>query len=200
MATRRKGYMTLAEHHARLKAEGKWDEYAARKKAQDEEFQRKEEDYSRAEAPVVEALRAAGVPVSSVWDLVNTTNPYEQSLQILFAHLQRPYPDEVREGIARALAVPAAKFAWPLLIKLYREETVQRTKDGLAVAISNIADDGMLDDLVELARDSAQGESRVLLLNAFERSRLPKARKALMELGGDPMLKKEVQRILRLLS
>ena len=68
------------------------------------------------------------------------------------------------------------------------------------MAISNIADDGMFDDLVELVRDSAQGESRVLLLNALERSRLPKARKALMELGGDPMLQKEVQRILRRLK
>ena len=200
MATKRKGYMTLAEHHARLKAEGKWDEYAARKKAQDEEFRRKEEDYSRAEAPVVEALRTAGVPISSVWDLVNATNTHEQSLPILLDHLQRPYPDGVREGIARALAVPAAKCAWPLLIKLYRQESARRTKDGLAVAISNIADDGLLDELIELAQDDTHGESRVLLLNALERSRLPKARKALMELGGDPVLQKEVQQILRRLK
>ena len=132
--------------------------------------------------------------------MVNATNTYEQSLPILLEHLQRSYPDAVREGIARALAVPAAKFAWPSLVNLYRQETVRRTKDGLAVAISNIADDETLDELIALARDVGHGESRVLLLNALERSRLPKARKALMELGGDPMLQKEVQRILNRLK
>jgi hypothetical protein len=58
MATKRKGYMTLAEHHARLKAEDKWDEYVARKKAQDEEFQRREQEYARAEAPVGQECRS----------------------------------------------------------------------------------------------------------------------------------------------
>jgi len=71
MATKRKGYMTLAEHDAKLKAEGKWDAYIGRKKEQDEEFQRRADEYARAEAPVVRALRAVGVPLSSVWDLVN---------------------------------------------------------------------------------------------------------------------------------
>jgi hypothetical protein len=140
------------------------------------------------------------VPVGSVWDLVNSTNAYDQSLPILLDHLQRPYPDAIREGIARAMAVPAAKFAWPSLVKFYRQEQERRTKDGLAVAISNIVDDETLDELITLTRDEIHGESRVLLLSALERSRLPKARKALMELGGDPMLQKEAQRILRRLK
>src|ERR1700739_370088 len=104
MATTRKGYMTLEEHHARLKAEGKWDEYVARKKERDEAVQRKEEEYARAEAPLVKELRAAGLEVDSVWDLVNNkTGPYPQALRILVDHLRRPYPDAIRDGIARAL-------------------------------------------------------------------------------------------------
>jgi hypothetical protein len=192
--------MTLAEHHARLKAEGKWNEYVARKKERDEEIERNAQEHARAEALVVNELRKADVPVESVWDLVNATNTYAQSLPILLDHLKRPYPDVVREGIARAMAVPGARFAWPVLVTLYRQEPGRRTKAGLAVALANVADDETIDDLIALARDAQHGESRLLLLNALERSRLPQARKALMELGGDSGLQKEVQRILRRLK
>jgi hypothetical protein len=171
--------------------------FIERRRQREEERRRAEEADARAEAPVVEELRKAGVLVGSVWDLVNSPDTYAQSLPILLGHLQRPYPDAVREGIARAVAVPGARFAWPLLVKLYSQERGQRTKDALAVAVANVADDETLDELIALARDVRHGESRVLLLNALERSRLPQARKALMELGSDPELQKEVQRILR---
>lgn len=122
---------------------------------------------------------------------------YSQSLPVLLDQLQRPYPDEVREGIARAIAVPEAKFAWPVLVRLYRHEQEKRSKDALAVALGNIADDDTTDELISLAKDAQHGESRVLLLDALKRSRAPGARRALMELGSDPQLYKEVQRILR---
>jgi hypothetical protein len=186
--------VTAAELMARLNSDPEW---VARKKEQDEAFQRKHDEYARAEAPLVEELRAAEVPVNSAWDLVNTPNAYSQSLPILINHLQRPYPDAVRDGIARALAVPDAKFAWPLLVKLYREEREKRTKSGLAVALSNIADDAVIDELITLARDPQHGVSRVALLDGLRRTRLPRARRALVEFGTDPLLRKEAQRILR---
>ncbi len=197
MTRKGKSYLTLAEHDARLKAEGKWDAYVTRKKEEDEAFRRRQEEYSRAETPLMEELRGVGVAVSSVWDLVNENNRYQQSLPILLSHLRRSYPDAVRDGMARALAVPDAKFAWPVLVELYRQEQGERTKDGLAVALSNIADDDVVDELIALAKDSQHGGSRVLLLDALRRSRLPQARKALMEFGTDPLLQKEAQRILR---
>jgi hypothetical protein len=188
---------TAAELLAKLHADPK---YVARKKEQNEAFQRKREEYARAEAPMVEELRAAGVPVNSAWDLVNAPNTYSQSLPILLDHLQRPYPDAVRDGIARALAVPSAKFAWALLIQLYRQEQGNRTQQALAVALSNIADDEVIRELIALAGDTELGTSRVLLLDALRRSRLPIARKALMDFGTDPLLQKEAQKILRQLS
>ncbi len=171
--------------------------FVDRRRQREEERRLAEEADARAEAPLVEELRKAGVPIASVWDLVNSINTYTQSLPILLDHLQRAYPDAVREGIGRAMAVPGAKFAWPILVKLYRQEHPGRAKDGLAVAIANVADDEALDELIALAGNTQHGESRLLLLNALERSRLPQARKALMDLGGDPALHKEVQRILR---
>jgi hypothetical protein len=187
-----------------------------------QEAQRKGAEWARAEVPLVQELRAAGVPVESVWDLVNagrkrpsrtfkiSTDPPEaiwdwldangRSLAaivpLLLEHLQRPYPDRVRAGIARALAVREARSAWPLLVKLYRQERGDWSRDGLAVALGNIADDDVVDELIALVKDPQNGRSRVLLLDALRRSRLPQARMALMEFGTDPVLQKEALRIL----
>jgi HEAT repeat protein len=185
---------TAAELMAELEKDPTYREMWRRR---EEERRRQEEDHARAEVPILQELREAGVSVGSVWDFVNAASADMRSLPILLDHLQRPYPEAVREGIARAMAVPAAKFAWPVLVKLYGQESEERVKDALAVALSNIADDEVLDDLIGLARDPRHGESRILLLSAFERLSLPQARKLLMDLGGDPALHKEVQRILR---
>src|SRR5260221_251446 len=99
-----------------------------------------------AERPLVHALSEVGVVVNSVWDLVNTAAPYPQAVPILLDHLQCPYPDAVREGIARALAVPEAVDGWEFLTSMYRSEPVQRIKHGLAVAIAAAATDGVLED------------------------------------------------------
>lgn len=190
--------MTLAEHEAELKAGGKWDEYVARKKEREEAWRRREEELDRAEAPLVQALAEVGLEVKSVWDLVNrTTRHYPEAVPVLLDHLQRPYPDAVRDGIARALTVAEARPHWDMLTKLYREEQGRRTKDGLAVAIGGIATDEVIGDVIALARDRNNGTSRGLLLLALERSRDARAQHALMELGTDPELQKEIQNILR---
>jgi hypothetical protein len=188
---------TAAQLMARLNAD---PDYVVRKKERDEVFRGQEEKHARAEAPLVQELRAAAITVDSVWDLVNSRNRYPLSIPILLDHLQRSYPDALRDGMARALAVPEARYAWSLLVKLYREESEKRTKSGLAVALANIADDKVIDELISLARDPQHGVSRVLLLDALRRSRLPQARKALMEFGSDQLLQKEAQQILRRLK
>lgn len=71
----------------------------------------------RDEEPLVSALTAAGWPAGvrqcggwrSVWDLVNSAQPYEHLLPVLAEHVTRPYHKRTREGIARALAVREAK-------------------------------------------------------------------------------------------
>jgi hypothetical protein len=185
--------LTAAEAIAKLNAD---PAYVAGRREQDEKFARIREQYAQAEAPLVKELRAAKVSVNSVWDLVNSRDVYPRSLPILLNHLQRPYPEAIRDGIARALAIPDAKFAWHVLVNLYRREPENRAKDGLAVALSNIADDEVMTELISLARDARYGGSRILLLDALRRSRLPQARRALMKCGKDPVLQKEVQRIL----
>lgn len=193
--------MTAAELMAQLEADPEW---VARRAKRDEEFAIAEAELQRAEEPLVRDLRSAGCSVGTVWDLVNTPGSYSnlKVVPILFAHLEREYPPEIRDGIARALAVPAARIGWSTLTRMYVDEQNQRAKDGLAVAVAGASDLGVLDDVISLAKDTRNGSSRGLLLNALERwsSVDPRARTALMALGTDAELAKEVPVILRRLN
>jgi len=189
--------VTAAELMAKLNADPK---FVAKRAREEEERQKRAAEWRRAEAPLVEELRAAGYAVETAWDLVNTAAPYPKALPILLKHLARPYPGPVKEGIARALAVPEAKFGWSVLTRLYRDEQDKRAKDGLAVAIAAASDDEVIGDVIALARDRRHGPSRLLLLSALERSADPRGKATLMELGADPELKNEVQVILRRLK
>lgn len=190
--------MTLAEHHAQLKREGRYDEMVEAKRQRAEEARRRAAEWRRAEVPLAEELRAAGFAVESAWDLVNTSTPYPAALPILLEHLQRQYPDRVREGIARALAVRDAKFGAELLVRLYREEQAGTdAKAGLAVALGEAADDEVIDEVIALARDPAHGTSRVLMLDALARSAAPQARAALEAIAEDPAVGEEARQLLK---
>src|SRR3954465_590371 len=76
MTPKRKKGMTLAEHDALLKAEGRYDAMIDRQRQQEEIRQKYAAELSRDEAPLVTQLRAAGFAVNSVWDLVNTNTAY----------------------------------------------------------------------------------------------------------------------------
>jgi len=189
-----RGSKTAAELVAELEAD---PEYVAQREQRDDELRRKEAEWRRAEAPLVEELRGAGFEVDSTWDLVNTSTPYPAALPILLEHLKRPYPDRVREGIARALAVRDARFGWETLARLYgQEEAGTDAKDGLAVALAAASDDEVVDEVISLARDRVHGESRLLLLRRLKRSRAAQARAALEEFAGDPVLGQEARRLL----
>jgi hypothetical protein len=186
---------TAAERMAELQDD---PEYVAERGRRDEELERKAAEWRRAEAPLVEELRSAGFDVDSAWDLVNTSTPYPEALPILLDHLERPYPDRVREGIARALAVRDARFGWKRLVRLYRDQAAGTdAKDGLAVALAAAADDDVVDELIALARDGTHAQSRLLLLRGLSRSKSALARAALEDFAGDRMLGEEARALLR---
>lgn len=187
---------TAAELMAELEAK---PEFVERRARLDEEHRKRRAELRRAEAPLVRELNDAGFEVESVWDLVNTRASYTEALPILLAHLtsDAPYPPAIRAGIARALAVRESSEAWSTLVRLYREESDVRTKDGLAVALSVAANRALIDELIELARDTNNGTSRMLLLPALTRSRQPQAKAALFDLASDPDLSTEIAVIRR---
>ena len=190
-----RGPISANELMAELEAD---PEYIAETARQDEELARKESEWRKAEAPLVEELRAAGFEVDSAWDLVNTSTPYPAALPILLEHLQRPYPDRVREGIARALAVRDARFGAEKLVRLYREEQPGTdAKAGLAVAIGEATDDDVIDEVIALASDPVHGTSRVLMLDALARSNAPQARAALEAIAEDAAVGGEARQLLK---
>jgi hypothetical protein len=165
----------------------------------------------RAEAaPLLAELQAAGLKIQSVGDLIAMSERYEAAILILLKHLQMPYSDVVRETIARSLAVPEPEVrkAWPMLVEEYRKapmgwgikgpgdtkEFRLGTKDGLACALSVAVTDETLEDLIAIAKDRTQGESRVMLLSALKkrRDKNPLAKQAIAELANDPDLKNEI--------
>jgi hypothetical protein len=168
-------------------------EFTARRDLAEAEILRREHVYRLAEAPLIDDLKAVGFAVQSAWDFVNTSTDYVKAVPVLLAHLPRPYPPAVREGIARALALPEAKNAgWRVITDLYVNETDPRVQDGLATAIAAAADDEVIGDVVALARNKRFGSSRLLLLSALECSSDPQAREGLSELATDPDLAKEI--------
>jgi hypothetical protein len=188
---------TAAELTARLNAD---PAYLARKRAQEDIRLRQAIADAEAEAPVVEALRKCGLDVDSVWRLVNMPNTYDHAIHVLADQLQRPYPDRVLEGVARAMAIPAAREVWNEMISVFRawnDPTAFGAKAGLANAIAAAADDSVIEDVIQLIQERQHGDNRALLLTALGRSRDPNAHRALEESMVEGSLRHEAERQLR---
>lgn len=188
--SKRRSGLTLAEADAELKAAGEYERLKKLEMEQDLELAALDAGWQQAEKPLVDELRGAGFDVESAWDLVNTSVPYPDALPILLDHLERDYPDRVREGIARALAVgPDAMFGWDKIISCYRNEPEGTdTKDGLAAAIAAVASSAVIDEVIELVEDDLHGESRILLLIELKRSGDARAWATLVGLRDHPQL------------
>jgi hypothetical protein len=187
---------TAAEFLAELEANPEW------RAQRDRHEQQRRENHERilaAQRPLVDDLRAAGTRVESVWDLVNTRARYPAAIPVLLEHLERDYIPEVREGIARALAVPEAHSAWPRLLELFKREPARLRRDvkwALAVAVAGTTTEAEVDTIMELVRDPSQGKYRLAWLRPLRRSGNPAARKTLEDLREDPDLRKELRVLL----
>jgi len=195
--------MTLAEHHAQMKADGKWDEYVARRTQQDVARQKLRDKMAIAEAPLVAALKAAGANVNSAWDLIDSQEVFPDGVILtLLEHVKKPtYPDEVREGILRALAALGARDYWNELIEFFEANSLSLPPDRryvAALALAGAADDSVIDDVMRLASDSSLGNDRAPLLLPLLRSKDPRAKMLLLMLRDDPVIGKEIKMIRRL--
>jgi hypothetical protein len=193
----KRGPKTADQVLAELEAD---PEFRARRDAREAAFEKRRVDLARAEAPLVADLRAAGVAVNSVYDLVNTRESYPAALPILIRHLDVDYPPPIVEGIARALAVPAAHVAWRKLVDRFKSSRDVGPQQGFAVAVAGTANDERLDELIELVLDPRYGTSRVLLVSALERSKLQKARAVLEALQSDPQIGQGAKAVLKKLN
>jgi hypothetical protein len=187
------GWVSAEEHIRLLQAN---PEYMRMRAEQERDLAERKVQLKVAQAPLLADLAVLGIEVQSVWDLVNTSSPYHDAIPLLLEHLRRPYPNVIREGIARALAVPATrKIGWSVLVDEFRktEATNEQVKDGLAVALAGASDDSVIQELIGLAKDKRNGCSRILLLAGIRRSKRLEAKQAIDELAEDPDLAKEIK-------
>jgi len=199
----KKTVVTAAELAAKLNSSA---EMIARRQLDDKQRAEQRMRLIIEEGPLLEDLREVGWNVNSVWDFVNISTPYPEVIPVLLKHLTLPYSDRVKEGIARALAVPeeAVREAWPVLIEEFQKYSMDNGVDvsgnskklqlgakvGLACALA-IA----VTDLISLVADERYGESRVILLNALKKRRKKDVavKLALDDFLKDPALKNEIK-------
>jgi hypothetical protein len=186
---------------AELEADPEW---VARRNERDRAMEEKKTALRIAQQPLLEELASVGWRVASVWDLVGTRAPYPEAIPVLLKHLPRPYPLPIRDGIARALAVPEAHRGWAQLAQEFEKETDSTSKSGvsgmkwaLALALAAASTDAELDQVLRWVSDPALGQDRAPLLNALARSRDPRSLDKLHELVKDPSLKEDAEKALR---
>lgn len=173
-------------------------DYVERVRVAEEERNARAQVLRNAEQPIISDLRAAGVDVSSVWDLVNTAVPYPNALPILLEHLERGgYPDRVMESMARALAVKPAVFAWDRLLRLYLQANGSREVMGLGVALRAIAKKEHVDTLIGLVKDEARGETRGLFIGPILRYGGERGLQVIESLRNDALVGKEATALLK---
>lgn len=151
-----------------------------------------------AESSLVSELNEIGFSVNSVWDLVNSKRiDYVPAVPILMKYLRQENYTEIRDGIARALAIPAANAFWDELVNLYRTEKNSRVRQGLAVAVANAASEKNLKEIMALCVDEDMGETRVILMGAFARFPSDFSFRAVSELKEIPIFNYEANKILK---
>lgn len=151
---------------------------------------------SVAPARLVSDLRDAGVPVGDLWDLVNARVQYRSAIPVLIEWLQEVDSrvdaadrSKVREGLVRALSVPAARpAAAPVLVREFRQA---RDPAGLGFgwvvgnALSVVADDSVFDEIAGLVNDRGFGKARQMVVLGLGRSKDARAVPLLVGLLGD---------------
>ncbi|MBW6522831.1 hypothetical protein KZ810_04905 [Sphingomonas sp. RHCKR47] len=185
--------MTLAEHSLLLEADPNW---MAMQATQAAKLAALKLQFRREQAELISDIQSVGLKIESVWDLVNTSMPYPTALPVLLNHLQRPYSANTREGIARALAVKAARpLAWDTLTSLARNGSLPGgVTEGIMAAICAMARPADVPCLIDLLADRSIGNTRCFLIANLRRSKRPEARQALIDNRHDPDLATEIDR------
>jgi hypothetical protein len=148
--------------------------------------------------PIVADLRAVGVQVESVWDLVNTSEPYFAALPVLMEHFERGgYPDRVMESVGRALAVKPSVAYWDRLKARYVGARSSGEEEGAAIALAACVTKAQVADLIGLLDLEERGESRVYFLRPIKRLGGEAGKRVLTSLVDDPELGKEAAALLR---
>jgi len=131
-------------------------------------------------------LASAGFQVDTVADLFNRNMNYEGAIPILLFWITRITDPAVKEDVIRALTVPWAKPAAALpLVQEFRLAADEGMRWAIANALSVVADDAVLDDVIQLVTDVRNGKAREMLALALGNMKNPQAVSVLTDLLND---------------
>ncbi len=202
MPTPHRGAISAAELEQELEDRYRNDPgYRASVDRQEAERRARREELERAERPLVDDLRAAGIPVGSAWELYQHPELGETAYPLLVEHLRLDYPDRILNGIARGFTKAAARRHWHELLSLYLAEDRAEARDGLAATLSGCAVRNHYADLIAILENEALGETRIYFLRPVNRigNRMGASagRKVIKRFANDPQLGTEASRILQ---
>lgn len=186
---------------ARLKEQMLRDDpqYRARVEAAEQNRRERAQGLRAAEQPIIASLRNAGVQVDSVWDLINTSEPYPAALPVLIEHLERGgYPDRVMESLGRALAVKPSVAFWDRIKARYSAPRNAGEESGAAVALAACCTSAQLDDLIGFLSLSERGESRIHFVQPILSVGGQRGRTVIESLKADATFGKEARALLEL--
>jgi hypothetical protein len=194
---------TMTESVGRLEADPDWVSQRAERNRTRREIVAQ---CRLAAQPIIKDLASIGFVIGSEWDFVNTPERYDAALPVLMKHFHRDYPDVIREGLARSFGRPwARRMAWDHILAAYLSEPNKERvvppgaigapsalKEGMAVALSEMAHRSDLNVLIDLISDPANGPSRIFFVKYLSRSKTREAFDALTKLSTDQDLSREI--------
>lgn len=125
---------------------------------------------NEASEKIVGALRAVGVEVESVYDLVNSKKPYPAAIEVLIGHLELGITDEgnLREGVIRALTVKEAiGIASPALLSEFNRTTNPIVNWAIGNALGLTMTQRELGGVLKIVANREYGSARQMLVLAL---------------------------------
>jgi len=138
---------------------------------------------------VAGVISRTGVPVTSVFDLVNRAEPYPAAIPVLLALLDQGISDDwIAEGVVRALTVREARESAPRrLLQFFLAQPPEKASLKWAVgnALYELRTNEFASDLLSIAKDPRHGRAREMIIEALGNYKTDEVRSALLELLHD---------------
>lgn len=143
---------------------------------------------------LVEALREIGMDVDNVYDLVDTSARYEQGVPVLMEWLPKATGLNEQEGIARALTVPWASEAVPVLIASFEDAHAKGGElswvYGNAIGVAWKPEH--LDGILEIVEDRRFGTARAMIIYGLAKRKNARVADVIVDLLDDKSVRKQV--------
>lgn len=125
---------------------------------------------------LLEDLKEVGFNGKSIWDFVNSHEPYPEAIPVLLEHVQRvpTYSETTLTGLIRALTVKEARGLFnKIALKMFREDIHEPKVNGvrwcLANALTVVSEITDVDVMIEFLRDRSHAGARAPFPKALTR-------------------------------